>query len=387
MATPQKRGDSWRIRYTDEYGQRRGETYQDYETAELMLEKRTLRVKEVKAGWKTGRVVDRTFSELCDEWLKSYAPLKRSRRHIESIIETHLRPHFGDYLLSKITSQHVKKFVAERGHLASKTVHNLLILLKSMLREAKEIGWLSTVPRIKVPKFNLNESSYRYLKTRKEIDRFLTAAKEDGDSYHILYKFAIYTGLRAGEIAGLRRADIDMEANIITVQRSYDGPTKNNCIRRVPIFDILKPDLAAWLLKGAGEEIVFPNQAGRMHAESSRVFQEILHRVLKEAEFPEEKRKRTIVRRTGKNKGKKERRVQIVRYIRFHDLRHTFASHFMMAGGDLFKLQRILGHKSLEMTQRYAHLAPDAFSGDLGMFGDASETTGIVVPLNGLSAQ
>ncbi|MBI2374252.1 MAG: tyrosine-type recombinase/integrase [Deltaproteobacteria bacterium] len=75
----------------------------------------------------------------------------------------------------------------------------------------------------------------------------------------------------------------------------------------------------------------------------SRVFQEVLHRVLECGEF---------------EKG----------YITFHDLRHTFASHWMMNGGDLFKLQRILGHKSADMTQRYAHLAPDAFQGDLGRF-------------------
>ena len=50
--------------------------------------------------------------------------------------------------------------------------------------------------------------------------------------------------------------------------------------------------------------------------------------------------------------------------FRFHDLRHTFASHWMMSGGDLFKLQRILGHKSIEMTQRYSHLSPDAFVSD-----------------------
>ena len=44
---------------------------------------------------------------------------------------------------------------------------------------------------------------------------------------------------------------------------------------------------------------------------------------------------------------------------RFHDLRHTFASHFMMNGGNIYDLQKILGHTSLEMTQRYAHLAPE----------------------------
>jgi site-specific recombinase XerD len=45
--------------------------------------------------------------------------------------------------------------------------------------------------------------------------------------------------------------------------------------------------------------------------------------------------------------------------LHFHDLRHTFASHWMMAGGDLYVLKSILGHKSIVMTQRYAHLSPE----------------------------
>ena len=95
-----------------------------------------------------------------------------------------------------------------------------------------------------------------------------------------------------------------------------------------------------------------------MHQESARIFQETLHRVLEAAEFP-----------TSQLKGKERR------YIRFHELRHTFASHWVMNGGDIFKLQKILGHKSIQMPQRYAHLAPDAFSTDYARFGVPVSTT------------
>jgi site-specific recombinase XerD len=59
------------------------------------------------------------------------------------------------------------------------------------------------------------------------------------------------------------------------------------------------------------------------------------------------------------------------RYIVFHSLRHTFASHWAMKGGDLFKLQKILGHKSVAMTMRYAHLTPQAFNSDFSIFGNS----------------
>lgn len=64
------------------------------------------------------------------------------------------------------------------------------------------------------------------------------------------------------------------------------------------------------------------------------------------------------------------------RYLVFHDTRHTFASHWMMKGGDIFRLQKILGHKSMQMTQRYAHLAPAVFAGDHGRLGAAIPTSG-----------
>jgi hypothetical protein len=94
-----------------------------------------------------------------------------------------------------------------------------------------------------------------------------------------------------------------------------------------------------------------------MYQPSARIFQEALHRVLQDAGFPK-------VARSGKERP----------YIRFHDLRHTFASHWVMGGGDLFKLQKILGHKTVQMTMRYAHLQPTAFRDDYGRLGTAPQT-------------
>ena len=119
------------------------------------------------------------------------------------------------------------------------------------------------------------------------------------------------------------------------------------------VLDALLPVLREWRLKHPGR-LVFTNTAGTMFAPSARVFQEVLHRVLRAAKFPR-------VQRLGR----------VRPYVRFHDLRHTFASHWVMKGGDLFKLQKILGHQSVQMTMRYAHLAPDAFKDDYARFGAA----------------
>jgi len=115
----------------------------------------------------------------------------------------------------------------------------------------------------------------------------------------------------------------------------------------VPILDILLPILRDWRLQSTNDELVFPNEVGAMHGPSPRVVKFTFPEVLRKAELPR---------------------------IRFHDLRHTFASHWVMRGADLFRLQRILGHADQTMVQRYAHLAPEAFEGVRGIFGGQADS-------------
>jgi integrase len=179
-----------------------------------------------------------------------------------------------------------------------------------------------------------------------------------------LYATAIYTGMRAGELAGLHWEDVSFERRLITVQRSFDGPTKADDVRYLPILDPLLPVLRERRLRQAGR-LVFTNEDGRMLQPSARVYQEVLQRVLDAAGFE-----------------KVPRRGKLRHAIVFHDMRHTYASHWVANGGDLFKLQKILGHKSVQMTMRYAHLVPDAFAADHARLGGAAaRTAGIVVPI------
>lgn len=354
----------WRIRWTDEHGKRRSETYEDRGLAQLMLDRHLLQVMEIKAGLKTGIIPDRTFAQLCDLWIKDYAPTKRSEKDVVSVINRHLRPAFGSMRLRQISSRHAQHFLASHANLAKKTVANHLIQLRAMLREAKEIGWLADVPKIRVPRCRRDETDYSYLRTDAEIRRFLAAAREEGEAIWMLYKVALFTGARAGELAALQPGDVDFKNGLITIQRSFDGPTKGGDVRRVPIFDVVRADLKKWILKVQKLPVLFPNERGRMHAPSARVFQEILHRVLDRAGFPK-------VNRNGRARS----------YVVFHDLRHSFASHFVMRGGDIYMLQRLLGHKSIEMTMKYAHLAPQAFAGERGRFGNAPKARGDLITL------
>jgi len=357
MSKPVKHRGKWRIRWVDENGSRQSEVYDSYRDAKIMLEQHKAEVTQIKEGIKIGYLRGKTFNDLADWWIKFYAPNKRSFKDDESIIKCHFRPAFGRLKLAQIGTHHIERFRMERKHLAIKTVSNILSLLKTMLNRAVDLGWLVMVPKFKVPRVPIHNLDFSYLKTDEEIKNFLSSAKQEEDAMvEVVYRTAIYTGLRAGELAGLNWDDVDFNRGIITVQRSYNGPTKTGEIRRIPIFNILQAPLNDWMQEKRSTRIVFPNQRGRRLGKCHRIFQEKLHRVLERAGFERVKRNN-----------------KLRYYVRFHDLRHTFASHFMMHGGDLFKLQKILGHKSISMTLRYAHLSPDAFAGEYDRFGAGGE--------------
>lgn len=351
---PSKHGEGWSARWTDASGKRRRETFTFKRDAELYERRMKGEQEEVRRGLRALPAAPRSFEVLCAYWLANRASQKRSRHHDESIIRAHLRPAFGSLMLHEIGVALLDDFAVKRAHLSKKTVANHLTLLGSMLNVAKDLGWLPTVPRIRKPKVRIFASDFSYLRTNEEIRRFLVAAREESRICLEFYSTAIYTGMRAGELAGLHWGDVNFDQRLINVQRSFLGPTKAEDVRYVPILDPLLPLLRERRLVTTGR-LVFTNEAGSLLDQSARLFQEIFHRVLKRAAFP------TI-----------EREGKVRRYIRFHDLRHTFASHWVMNGGDLFKLQKILGHKTVQMTMRYAHLAPHAFVDDFGRLGGRS---------------
>ena len=133
---------------------------------------------------------------------------------------------------------------------------------------------------------------------------------------------ALHTGMRLGEILNLRWQDLDFSSGFILVRDS-----KNGQARQVPMDSMISTVLRSWP-RLSDQDIVFTSvmTGGRI-----------------------------VDVRTGFLNSCK--RAELTD-LHFHDLRHTFASQFVMAGGDLYILKDILGHKSLAMTTRYSHLSP-----------------------------
>ncbi len=349
---PRKKGNRWEFSYIDATGKRRWETRRTKTEASRALHHLNAEAEAIRAGVRALPPEPHTFSELADYWIEKKAPAKRSGKTDKSIINRHLRPYFGDLELPQIGVEMTDQFLIDKeGEISPKYLHNVLTLFGTMLKHAVRMRWLAQVPIIDKPR--LDEQDYNWLRTREEIRRLLVAAAEEEPGVMEMYATALYTGMRAGELCGLRWEDVDLDRRLITVKRSYgNNYTKTGAIRHVPILDPLLRLLRAWSLKSTGDWL-FPNTVGNVRQPSDRILQETYKTCLDRAKLDR---------------------------IRFHDLRHTFASHWVMASGDIFRLQKILGHKDIKTTMRYAHLAPDVFTEDYDRLDDMlPPTTGATV--------
>jgi integrase len=250
----------------------------------------------------------------------------------------HLRPALGALRLDAIDSRALDVLRAtlaaptkDRKELSTKTVKDVLGTLHHALSKAVEWGELESLP--KFPKIKAPDPEWDHL-TITESNALLGAARDDRD--RLLLWFALATGARAGEQLALKWSDIAWTEPAASVRfrrscrKGVTGPTKSKHHRSVP----LPPELADALLEARNDagarELVFVDRQNRQ----LRLGQ--LHSALE----------RTL------------KRAQL-RKVRWHDLRHSFASHLVMAGVALMVVQQRLGHTTIAMTMRYSHLDPD----------------------------
>lgn len=239
-----------------------------------------------------------------------------------------LTPSWGDTFIRNITPQMIEQFKAERSQsIKPKSVNRELCVVYTMFKKAVDWGHLDESPSKKVTMFKVSGGSLRFL-NREEADRLLEACKRS--ECHEIYGIvatALHTGMRHQEILHLKWDNVDFKRRVVKVESTEDNPTKNYESREIPMSDFVCKVLSKET-RHLGIPYVFPNPEGKKRAYVDHLFQKIRERA-------------------G------------VAACRFHDLRHTFASWLVMSEVDLPSLQRLLGHKNIQNTMIYAHLAPD----------------------------
>ncbi|MEO8046924.1 MAG: site-specific integrase [Nitrospirota bacterium] len=287
------------------------------------------RQQGVRAG-QTVRPVDITLGQVVERYLKFKTDHgKRSIREDTRMFEKQLVPAFGGGLLIRQLSADKIAAYEERRitEVSAWTVRNELTVLRHLLRLAhRKWDYLDRVPEIELPPAPRGRT--RFL-SKDEITQLLMACAQSRNKHLVLIvTLAIHTGMRKSEILNLawERIALDKDMGFSATIRLYD--TKNGEARGVPLnkdattaLMALQPDIAQRVGR------VFRRDNGKDWGQIRTAFE-------------------TAVARAG------------LPDFRFHDLRHTCASHLAMQGRPLKEIQEVLGHKSFSMTLRYAHLSP-----------------------------
>jgi integrase len=276
-----------------------------------------------------------TFAVFVDEkWWPTYPAAAGNRhntiREKEHHIRVHLKPALGSLPLPQVRGEAVDNFFAQLAakKLSPKSRKNVRATLRRILASAVEWGYLEALPFL--PKIKVPEAPWDFF-SLEESTQLLAAARSQAE--RLLLMFALHTGARAGEQLALQWGDIDFRSNLVVFRRSSTrgvvGHTKSGREAKVPLTASLAAALKAH--RHMRSKLVFCNDDG------SPLSLWQLHERLE-----------MVCRRAG------------LRKIRWHDLRHSFASQLAAAGVPIRQIQAWLNHSTIHMSMRYAHLAPDA---------------------------
>ena len=304
----------------------------------------------------TLKAAQSTVGQWMDVWFENYAKIKvrpTSHQTYRGYIDNHIKPNIGKIQLGKLTTLELQKLykkllskgrvarIEAKGQpkgLSPKTVRNIHQVISSAMDFARAQKLIAVNPAdgCALPKLE-----HREMKTLpvEQLASFLREAKESG--VFEMYYIELATGLRRGELLGLKWEDLDLEQGTLRVQRQVsringevvEAPLKTkNSYRTISLGEDAVGILKKQKKKCGDSEYVFPSPTGGPISPDSVI--QMLHRVLKRAGLPK---------------------------VRFHDLRHTFATVALQNGVDIKTVSGMLGHYSAGFTlDTYAHVTTQA---------------------------
>jgi integrase len=322
------------VRYRTPSGEARRETFKREVDAKRRRTKLDNAIED-------GAFVDRnrakvTVGPWANLWLDAQADLSpTTRNRYQGIIDTHIRPKWGNVQLSSVTHAEVQRWLTHL-ELAPASVRKVHRVLSMVLAYAVKDGRLAINAAAGVSLPRVQHAEKRFL-THQQIADLADAC---GEEYRLAVLFLAYTGLRWGEMAALRVHRVDFLRRRVLVAESVTpvkgkmtfGPTKGHERREVPIPRFLLEDLARHVAGKAPGDLLFTGERGAVMR--SQTFQ------------------RAALTEAAEALG--------IPGFHPHELRHSAASLAIASGADVKVVQQMLGHKSATMTlDQYGHLFGD----------------------------
>lgn len=251
-------------------------------------------------------------------------------------------PEFGSREMNKITTKEWDAFfdglVADEL-VAPATRNRIRSLANKMYNDGIRQSVLVNNPVRVIPKLKESMEAWDYWSSTEDIISYLDAAKSESDSFYLFAWLSLNLGIRIGETLALDHGDVNLTQRRIQIAKIFEESsgkvchrTKGHKERWLGINDSLFEAFSEYrnnsIFLKATDALICDETGKRMHGYTLR---NIHDRVCTRAK---------------------------VKHIRIHDLRHTYASHYIMNGGSLSELQALLGHSNTVMTLKYAHLAP-----------------------------
>jgi integrase len=261
--------------------------------------------------------IRKSFEDFSEEYLEYAKANKRSWTRDEIILE-HLKGHFKDRILSRISAKDVEDYKQKRlEKVKPPTINRELAILKHMFNLAIRWKYVDGNPVKEVEFFQERELATKTLK-KDEAQRLIEASNGNLKPLIIM---ALNTGMRRGELLKLKWGDLDFDNHFICIKE-----TKTAKVRKVPMNLMVERTL-----KG-------------IERKCDHVFQS-----------PKTKKRQRHIRTGWHNACDRAG----IHDFRFHDLRHTAATWMVAAGIDLVTVKEILGHANIKTTMRYAHPTPE----------------------------
>jgi integrase len=351
----------WYIRYIDADGRRkqRASKQPSHAEARRMLIEVEARIARGLVGIEERSSDGPTVAELFDRFVAEYRNPKLKnhlgyQRRVRMLLNrvAKVAQHFVKRSLRAVDQEQVAKVrEALSRHYPAGTVRTTFIAMSSAMSWAVREKLLTVNPVRGVARPPAPAPQLDFM-TTAEVKKLLEEAERRARSASgrlrqawwsrwVGIAIALHTGMRKGEVLGLRWRDVDLEGQRLTVACSYATTTKSGKPRHLKLPSPLASSLSEWRQIAPESEQVFPVFAGG---------------------------KWQMAHDTACNHG-------LVALLRaagcrvlprpWHLLRHTFASHFMQSGGSLLALSQILGHADIKTTQIYAHLGRDFLDGEM----------------------
>ncbi len=380
MACVRRYRNRWCADFRDQNGRRRIEAPKgpfetkalEHRAAEELKEKR---VAEVRAYTFTPARERLTFDELSKRWIESKVRIRATTlSDYRIMLDCYLLPYFGPRKVEGIARLDVERFRAEmnagapesarrarEAHLAAlqaddpharlkplapgpRTTNKCLGVLVSLLRYAAQHGLVGQNVAASIDKLPTAAGESRVIEsnvlTPAELRKVMAAAV---DPFRVPIMLAVYCGMRQAEALGLQWGDIDWNRGTAEIRRTYRcgafyQPKTASSRRTVELPAELLSELKRWRLacQNTEHDLVCPSTTGKPMQASA---------LLQQGFVP-------ALRRAG------------LRRVRYHDLRHSFASNLLAAGVDIVTVSKSLGHSNVHITlTTYAHAIPNARQG------------------------